>query len=108
VRVLGFRKVFPGAGNDGSDKVAVEGLSFAVNHNECFGLLGHNGAGKTTTISMLCGLFKPTSGEAVVAGFDLSSEMASIHENMGVCPQVMKRFLVWGQKTKKTNRHECL
>jgi ABC-type multidrug transport system ATPase subunit len=98
VRVVNFRKVFPNAGPGGSDKVAVKDLSFAVNKNECFGLLGHNGAGKTTTISMLCGLFKPTSGQAVVAGFDLATEMASVHENMGVCPQ---HDILWNDLTAK-------
>jgi len=86
VRVLNFHKVFPASGAN-PPKVAVRDLSFAVNKNECFGLLGHNGAGKSTTINMLCGLFKPTSGKAHVAGFDLSTDMASIHEQMGVCPQ---------------------
>ena len=42
---------------------------------------------QTTTINMLCGLYKPTSGKAIVAGFDLKTELKSIHENMGVCPQ---------------------
>jgi ABC-type multidrug transport system fused ATPase/permease subunit len=44
VRVIGFQKVFYGRGGV-PDKIAVRDLSFAVNKNECFGLLGHNGAG---------------------------------------------------------------
>ena len=62
IRTLNLRKIFSGG------KVAVNNLSFAVNKNECFGLLGHNGAGKSTTINMLCGLFGPTSGDAIVDG----------------------------------------
>lgn len=88
VRVLGFQKVFYGRGGV-ADKVAVKDLSFAVNNNECFGLLGHNGAGKTTTISMLCGLFKPSAGKAIIAGFDLNSELSNIHEIMGVSAQTI-------------------
>jgi len=68
-------------------KKAVRGISFAVNHNECFGLLGANGAGKTTTISILTGLFPPTSGTATICGFSLTDELDKIHNCMSICPQ---------------------
>jgi len=45
-----------------SGKVAVEGLSLKLYEGQITALLGHNGAGKTSTISMLTGLFPPTSG----------------------------------------------
>ena len=48
---------------------AVDGISFAVNRGEVFGLLGQNGAGKTTTIKMLTTLLAPTSGECRVLGY---------------------------------------
>ena len=51
--------------------VAVDRLTLDVRKGEVFGFLGPNGAGKSTTIRMLCGLLKPTSGRAVVAGFDV-------------------------------------
>jgi ABC-type multidrug transport system ATPase subunit len=82
VRTLNLRKTF-----NGGKKVAVKNLSFSVNKSECFGLLGHNGAGKSTTINMLCGLFGPTSGNAIVNGHRLSDSMGEIHKVMGVCPQ---------------------
>ena len=68
-------------------KVAVDNLSFHVDQNECFGFLGPNGAGKTTTISILTGLFQPTSGSASVGGFDISEEIDLVHRVIGVCPQ---------------------
>ncbi len=50
---------------------AVKGISFTVERGEIFGFLGPNGAGKTTTINILCTLLKPTSGSAVLDGYDV-------------------------------------
>ena len=47
------------------DLQAVCDLSFQINRGEIFGFLGANGAGKTTTMRMLCGLVRPTSGQAI-------------------------------------------
>ena len=51
---------------------AVDGISFTVKRGEIFGFLGANGAGKTTAMRMLCGLSKPTTGCASVAGYDVA------------------------------------
>jgi ABC-2 type transport system ATP-binding protein len=56
------------------DKLAVDGLSLAVERGELFAFLGPNGAGKTTTIKMLCGLLFPTKGTLRVGGFDVRKE----------------------------------
>ena len=53
------------------DLTAVDALSLEVRPGEIFGFLGPNGAGKTTTVKILTGLLKPSSGRAVVAGFDV-------------------------------------
>ena len=66
---------------------AVDGISFRINKNEIFGLLGPNGAGKTTTISILCGLFPPTSGKVLIDGKDLHEELPSIKNIIGIVPQ---------------------
>ena len=71
----------------GADSPAVNSLSFLIRKNETFGLLGPNGAGKTTTISMLCGLFQPTSGSIRINGHDLKSEMEIVKTDIGVVPQ---------------------
>ncbi|EFA80182.1 ABC transporter A family protein [Heterostelium album PN500] len=71
----------------GRPKPALDKLYLTIENGECFGLLGPNGAGKTTTISLLTGLYTPTSGYAKVAGFDIATEMDSIHRVVGVCPQ---------------------
>ena len=63
---------------------AVDNISLDVKEGEVFALLGPNGAGKTTTISMLCGLLKPTSGKATVAGFDAQTEPLKVRQAIGV------------------------
>ncbi len=63
---------------------AVNGISFEVGHGELFGFLGPNGAGKTTTINILCTLLMPTSGQAYVAGFDVSREPGKVRNHIGL------------------------
>lgn len=66
---------------------AVDAISFDVTQGEIFGFLGANGAGKTTAMRMLCGLLSPTSGEATVAGFDISREPDEVKKNIGYMSQ---------------------
>jgi ABC-2 type transport system ATP-binding protein len=66
---------------------AVNGISFSIYQNEIFGLLGPNGAGKTTTISILCGLFPPTSGKVLIDGKNLDHQLAGIKQIVGIVPQ---------------------
>jgi ABC-2 type transport system ATP-binding protein len=63
---------------------AVDKLNLKIKKGEIFGLLGPNGAGKTTAISMLCTILKPTSGTAVVSGFDIVKEPAKVRKFMGI------------------------
>jgi ABC-2 type transport system ATP-binding protein len=69
------------------DFVAVDRLNLAVSKGEVFGFLGPNGAGKSTTIRMLCGLLRPTSGSAQVAGFDVGHNPEAVRQNIGYMSQ---------------------
>ncbi len=69
------------------DFTAVDHISFEIPKGEIFGLLGPNGAGKTTTIRMLCGLLKPTGGEARVLGFDVAKQSEQVKQNIGYMSQ---------------------
>ncbi len=71
----------------GSEEFAVKGISLEIFPTEIFGLLGPNGAGKTTTISILCGLFPPTTGNVVIDGMDLRTQSEQIKQIVGVVPQ---------------------
>jgi ABC-2 type transport system ATP-binding protein len=69
------------------DFVAVNHISLETRKGEIFGFLGPNGAGKSTTIRMLCGLLTPTSGRALVAGYDVAREPESVRQNIGYMSQ---------------------
>jgi ATP-binding cassette subfamily A (ABC1) protein 3 len=84
LQIQGLRRTF--STPDG-EKVAVAGLNLNIYEGQITALLGHNGAGKTTTIHMLTGLIEPTSGDALVYGKRLTTEMESIRQIIGVCPQ---------------------
>lgn len=71
------------------DFVAVDAISFSVEHGEVFGLLGPNGAGKSTLIRMLTTLVPPTSGTARVNGFDILRDPNGVRQSIGVIPQAM-------------------
>ncbi len=67
--------------------VAVDHISLETRKGEIFGFLGPNGAGKSTTIRMLCGLLRPTSGKAVVAGHDVAEDPEAVRQNIGYMSQ---------------------
>jgi ABC-type polysaccharide/polyol phosphate transport system ATPase subunit len=79
ISIRNLRKVF-------GEKVAVAGTSLNLYEGQITALLGHNGAGKTTTMSMITGLFPPTSGTAIVNG-EISPDAPS------VCAHVFPRWL---------------
>ncbi|XP_028998112.1 phospholipid-transporting ATPase ABCA1-like [Betta splendens] len=68
-------------------KLAVDGLTLDFYENQITSFLGHNGAGKTTTMSILTGLFPPTSGTALINGHDILTDMDRIRGHLGMCPQ---------------------
>ena len=82
------------------DFVAVDKITFKVTKGEIFGFLGANGAGKTTAIKMLCGLSKPSSGDAKIAGFDIYKEYEEIKKNIGYMSQ---HFSLYQDMTIKEN-----
>ncbi len=79
---------------------AVRGITFSVERGEIFGFLGANGAGKTTAMRMLCGLSRPTSGTATVAGCDVSREPERVKRHIGYMSQ---RFSLYGDLTVREN-----
>lgn len=72
---------------------AVDNITFNVRQGEIFGLLGPNGAGKSTTFKMLCGLLKPTSGEALVNGLNFQKDPSKASEQLGYMAQ---KFSLYG------------
>jgi ABC-2 type transport system ATP-binding protein len=79
---------------------AVDGITFEIRSGEIFGILGPNGSGKTTTIRMLCGLLKPTSGAASVAGADVASQPERVKASIGYMSQA---FGLYGDLTVAEN-----
>lgn len=82
------------------DFTATDKVSFEVRKGEIFGLLGPNGAGKSTTFKMLCGLLKPTEGEAHVVGNDLRYATGAAKSQLGYMAQ---KFSLYGLLSVRQN-----
>jgi lipooligosaccharide transport system ATP-binding protein len=80
VLAQGLRKSF-------GERVAVDGIDFAVDPGTCVGFLGPNGAGKTTTMKMIYGLATVGEGSLSVLGMDAVRERRRVKERIGVVPQ---------------------
>ena len=81
IEVDGLTKTF------GEGTHALRGVSFSVAAGTVCGVLGHNGAGKTTTINILSTLIRPTSGRALVTGYDIVRQPAQVRASIGMTGQ---------------------
>jgi len=82
------------------DFVAADNISFEIKRGEIFGLLGPNGAGKSTTFKMMCGLLRPSSGNAHVDGLDLYKAPAKARGRLGYMAQ---KFSLYGDLSVRQN-----
>lgn len=69
------------------DFIAVHNLDISVTRGSIYGFIGSNGSGKSTTIRMLCGLLRPTSGKAIVLGYDTAVETEKVKQHIGYMSQ---------------------
>ncbi|MGB8543546.1 MAG: ABC transporter ATP-binding protein [Candidatus Acidiferrales bacterium] len=91
IQVSGIRKTY-------GRTVAIDEVSFEVNHGEIFGLIGPNGAGKTTTMECVEGIRKPDRGTISVLGLDPFRQVYKLQDRIGVQlqqAQLQKRIKVW-------------
>ncbi len=77
---------------DYGTRLAVDNLNFEARKGEILGFLGPNGAGKTTTMRILTGYMPPTSGTAVVAGFDIVKESLEARKRVGYLPETVPLY----------------
>src|ERR1700747_61521 len=68
-------------------QAAIQDLNFEVSQGEIMGFLGPNGAGKTTTMRILAGFMPPTSGRAMIAGFDVFEQSLQARAHLGYMPE---------------------
>jgi sodium transport system ATP-binding protein len=81
IRVENLTKRFPSP--DGTEKVAVDHVSFEARPGEIYGLLGPNGAGKTTTLRMISGLLRPTDGRVFIRDVDVTARPEFVKRQIG-------------------------
>ncbi|ELY3799496.1 ABC transporter ATP-binding protein [Cronobacter sakazakii] len=79
---------------------ATDHVNFTVRRGEIFGLLGPNGAGKSTTFKMMCGLLKPSDGQALVLGLDLKTDSGKARQRLGYMAQ---KSSLYGNLTVEQN-----
>lgn len=79
---------------------AASNITLGVKPGEIFGLLGPNGAGKSTTFKMMCGLLKPTSGDAIINGYNLQTAPGEARSSIGYMAQ---KFSLYGNLSVKQN-----
>ena len=84
ITVRDLKKAFP---SQGKIVEAVRGVNLEVFEQEIFGFLGPNGAGKTTTLRMLTTLLPVDSGEAMVAGYNVSIHPKEVRKRIGYVSQ---------------------
>jgi ABC-2 type transport system ATP-binding protein len=82
------------------DFVAVDHVSFRISGGEIMGFLGPNGAGKSTIIRILCGLLRPSSGRALVAGIDVARDPEGVRQRIGYMSQ---KFSLYRDLTVEEN-----
>ncbi|RIA92292.1 P-loop containing nucleoside triphosphate hydrolase protein [Glomus cerebriforme] len=85
-----MRKIYP------TGKLAVKNVTLSIDKNLIFGLLGPNGAGKSTLISILTGLYNPSSGNAIINNYNIDTQMDKVYRSIGVCPQ---QDILWSDLT---------
>ncbi len=93
IRISGLTRCF-------GSRRAVDGLNLTVAQGELLALLGQNGAGKTTTIRMLCGLLRPTDGDAWLMGHSIREQPEAVKKIINISPQ---ETAVAGRLTVKEN-----
>ncbi|MCA9244598.1 MAG: ATP-binding cassette domain-containing protein, partial [Phycisphaerales bacterium] len=81
IEVHELTKVFPNP--DGSEKTAVDHISFKVHAGAIYGLLGPNGAGKTTALRMISGLLSATSGSVIMDGHNVTNRPEAAKSRIG-------------------------
>lgn len=109
IKIQHLRKEFS------NKKVAVRDLTLNMYKDQITVLLGHNGAGKTTTMSMLTGMFPPTTGTAIVGGSDIRTNIQGVRQSLGLCPQhnilfdelTVKEHLYFYSRLKGCNKKEA-
>lgn len=77
---------------DYGNRRALDNITFDANQGEIVGFLGPNGAGKTTTMRILTGYMPPTSGDAIVAGYDVVDESLEVRKRVGYLPETVPLY----------------